>query len=120
MFFVIPQSLQPQSDAKDLKIRLDWGEPALTLIDVRSRDAFNVSRIQGAISLPMSELVSRAMMNFELIRDLYVYGSSDEKTAEAAAMLKKAGYQNVAELTGGITAWKAAGYPIEGDAMVIA
>jgi rhodanese-related sulfurtransferase len=42
-----------------LKERLDWGEPALTIIDVRDRDAFNISHICGAISLPLNELVVR-------------------------------------------------------------
>jgi rhodanese-related sulfurtransferase len=58
--------------------------------------------------------------NFELTRDLYVYGSTDEQTASAAAQLRTAGYQNVAELRGGLAAWKAADYPIEGDSGVIA
>jgi rhodanese-related sulfurtransferase len=56
-------------------------------------------------------------MNLELVRDIYVYGSSDEETAAAAALLKEAGYQNVAELAGGMAAWKAAGFPIEGNSL---
>lgn len=46
----------------------------------------------------MNELVNRALINLELTRDLYVYDSTDEKTASAAAQLRTAGYQNVAEL----------------------
>jgi rhodanese-related sulfurtransferase len=103
-----------------LKERLDWGEPALTIIDVRDRNAFNTSHISGAISLPMNELVNRALINLELTRDLYIYSSSDEQTASAAAQLRTAGYQNVSELIGGLAAWKAAGYPIEGNSGVVA
>lgn len=120
MLIPIPAPLKAKSSIYDLKERLDWGEPALTIIDVRSREAFNTSHITGAVPLPLNQLVEQALMNLELIRDIYVYGSSDEETAAAAALLKEAGYQNVAELAGGLPAWKAAGFPIEGSSAVIA
>jgi rhodanese-related sulfurtransferase len=116
----IPAPLKSKSRVYDLKERLDWGEPALTIIDVRSLDAFNTSHITGAVSLPLNVLVDQALVNLELVRDIYVYGATDEETATAAGLLKKAGYQNVAELVGGLAAWKAAGFPIEGNSTVIA
>jgi rhodanese-related sulfurtransferase len=120
MFIIVPQPLKTKVRPQDLKERLDWGEPALTIIDVRSRDAFNISHIMGAISMPLNELVDRALMSLELVRDIYVYGSDDQETAQAAALLKEAGYENVAELTGGLAAWKAVGYPIDGNVSIIA
>lgn len=117
---IIPAPLQPKSRVYDLKQRLDWGEPALTIIDVRPREAFNVSRITGAVSLPLSQLVDQALMSLESERDIYVYGSTDEETAMAADLLKQADYRNVAELLGGLAAWKAAKFPIEGNPNVIA
>lgn len=110
----IPGPIKAQSRVFDLKERLDWGEPALTIIDVRSREAFNTSRITGAISMPLEELVARAAASLETDRDIYVYGETNEQTASAASYLKAAGYQNIAELMGGLAAWKAAGYPTEG------
>lgn len=112
----IPEPLKSKSRIYDLKKRLDWGEPALTIIDVRSRDAFNTSHIMGAASLPLRNLVDQALINLELERDIYVYGSTDEETATAAQLLKEASYENVAELLGGLAAWKAAGFPIEENA----
>lgn len=70
--------------------------------------------------MPLNELVERALMSLELVRDIYVYGSDDQETAQAAALLKEAGYENVAELTGGLAAWKAVGYPIDGNVSIIA
>ncbi len=113
----IPEPLKSKSRIYDLKKRLDWGEPTLTIIDVRSRDVFKTSHITGAISFPLGQLAEQSLMNLELVRDIYVYGSSDEETAAAAALLKEAGYQNVAELAGGAAAWKAAGFPIEGNSL---
>ena len=112
--------LQATATSYDLKKRLDWGEPALTIIDVRSRDDFNTSHICGAISLPISELVNRVQMNVELNRDIYVYGVNNEQTKEAAEQLRAAGYDNVAELQGGLSGWKANKYPVEGNSLVVA
>ncbi|MGK7897769.1 MAG: rhodanese-like domain-containing protein [Xenococcus sp. (in: cyanobacteria)] len=119
-FFPVPAPLKSQSLVHELKERLDWGEPALTIIDVRDRNLFNASHITGAVSLPMNELVNRALVNFELTRDIYVYGSTQEQTVLAATQLREAGYLNVAELTGGLGAWKAANYPIEGNSAIVA
>ena len=117
---IIPDPLKEKSRVYDLKKRLDWGEPALTIIDVRGRDAFNTSHITGAVSLPLSQLVNNALNSFELERDIYVYGETDEQTTIAARELRGAGYQNVAELLGGLPAWKAARFPTEGNLTVIA
>jgi rhodanese-related sulfurtransferase len=120
MLNIIPEPLREKSRVQDLKQRLDWGEPALTLIDVRSREAFNVSHITGAISVPLTELVAQVMASLEVVRDIYLYGASGEETLQAKTLLKEAGYQCVAELEGGLAAWKAMGYPIEGNEGVIA
>jgi len=120
MLIPIPAPLKANSRVQDLKKRLDWGEPALTIIDVRNRDAFNISHITGAVSIPLNQLVEQVLLNLELVRDIYVYSSSDEETATAAVLLKEAGYQNVAQLLGGLAAWKAAGYPFEGNAAIVA
>lgn len=109
----VPAPLKPQSRVYDLKERLDWGEPALTIIDVRDRAAFNVERILGAVSMPMAGLIGQAQAALEPVRDIYVYGESDEQTAEAAEVLRTAGFNNVAALQGGLPAWKAAGFQVE-------
>lgn len=111
--FPQPASFKEKSRVYDLKSRLDWGEPALTIIDVRDRASFNESHIMGAISFPGEELTARADANLERERDIYVYSDTDEETADAAARLREAGFERVSEITGGLGAWKAAGYPVE-------
>lgn len=107
------ESLQRQSRVYDLKARLDWGEPALTIIDVRDRSKFNTSHITGAVPMPLTEPKDRVLDKLELGRDIYIYGDTDEETAAGAAQLRAAGYRNVSEIRGGLAAWKAVGYPIE-------
>jgi rhodanese-related sulfurtransferase len=110
----IPEAIQNKSNVKALKKRLDWGEPALTIVDVRNVDAFMASHIMGAITMPLNQLVADARASLEFVRDIYVYGETNEQTAEAASRLRNDGYENIAELVGGFQAWKAAKFPIEG------
>ncbi|PAX59934.1 rhodanese-like domain-containing protein [Brunnivagina elsteri] len=113
-FIPIPKPIEDKSSITSLKERLDWGEPALTIVDVRDLNTFNATHITGAVSMPMNKLVACAIANLELIRDIYVYGETNEQTTEAAFNLREAGYENVAELLNGLAAWKAMGYPTEG------
>lgn len=109
-----PPGLKAQSSVHDLKSRLEWGEPGLTILDVRPRDIYNQGHIMGAMEFPMNKLVDLAKNNFEPNRDLYVYGASDQETAEAANLLRQAGFQSVSELKGGLDAWKAVAGSTEG------
>ena len=110
----IPEPIQNKSRVGDLKKRLDWGEPALTIVDVRTRESFNTSHIRGSIPMPMDEPANLTLASLESSRDIYVYGETDEQTAEVATKLRETGYQNVAELIGGLSAWKKAKYPTDG------
>lgn len=108
-----PAPLRPESRVYDLKERLDWGEPALTIIDVRDRADFNESHITGAISMPLDSLLTTAANCFEVTRDLYIYSNTDEESAAVAEQLRGAGFLQVAIVRGGVAAWKAAGFPVE-------
>jgi len=98
----------------DIKSRLDWGEPALTILDVRDRESFNDERIMGAMSMPMDDLVDMAKQSLFSERDIYVYGSSDSETSSAATKLRDAGFSKVSALQGGLSAWKAINGAVEG------
>ena len=113
-FTPTPPGLKAQASSHDLKARLDWGEPGLTIIDVRDFESSNKSRITGAQPMPIDELVDRAKSSLETVRDIYIYGETDAQTAEAANLLRAAGFIKVAELKGGIPAWKAIDGPIDG------
>jgi len=110
-----PPGLTEKSSANALKERLEWGEPALTILDVRDREAFNQERITGSVAMPMDVLVQTAKDSLEPVRDIYVYGETDQETAEAASTLRSEGFQSVAQLEGGLPGWKAIGGPTEGS-----
>jgi rhodanese-related sulfurtransferase len=111
--FTKPRPLRPLSRVYDLKSRLDWGEPALTIVDIRDRATFNEGHITGAISIPAVALINRAQQYLELSRDIYLCAGLDEEAVAAAAALRTAGYQRISVVRGGAAAWQAAGFPIE-------
>lgn len=113
-FLVTPKTVEAKSSPFHLKTRLKWGEPALTILDLRTREAFNHSRIRGAISMPLNELMNQPL-GLELERDIYLYGESQEDVAQALEKLRAEGYTHVSELNGGLTAWRVADGAIEGD-----
>ena len=111
-----PPDLKPQSTVHELKSRLEWGEPALTIVDVRDRDAFNDGHITGAIPMPLDELLQDVQVpGITVDRDIYLYGATDEETAQAAAQLRRNGFCRVSELKGGLSAWKAVAGPTDGS-----
>ncbi|MFQ4142909.1 rhodanese-like domain-containing protein [Chlorogloeopsis sp. ULAP02] len=113
---IIPSQppIEQQSDAHVLKSRLEWGEPAFTIIDVRDRNTYNEGHIMGAMPMPLDQLVDRATPSLAKSRDIYVYGANEQDTAQAAQQLRSAGFEHVSELRGGLAAWKAIGGPTEG------
>lgn len=110
----VPATFDNVSSTADLKARLDWGEPALTIIDVRDRKSFNDERIIGAISFPIGELTTRAAQALSTDRDIYVYGDNDQATEGAAIQMYQAGFERIAAIKGGLPAWKAIGGAVEG------
>ena len=108
--------IEPQSDAHTLKSRLEWGEPAFTILDVNDRQTYNQGHIMGAMPMPLDQLVERAEPSLAKSRDIYVYGENDQKSAEAAQLLRSAGFEHVSQLRGGLAAWKEIGGPTEGIA----
>lgn len=103
-----------QATAHELKSRLNNGEPALTIIDARDSETYRHGRIQGAMNIPMESLLKTAESSLEHNRDIYIYGNSDAETAEAANILRQAGFSRVAELQGGVAAFKEIGGSLDG------
>jgi rhodanese-related sulfurtransferase len=109
-----PEMSGRQAPPQELLERLRWGEPALTIIDARDREAFNNERITGAVPMPEGQFPSATVPELEVNRDIYLYSDTAESATQAANQLRQAGYQKVAELQGGLSGWKRAGGPTEG------
>ncbi len=83
------------------------------LLDVRTPAEFAEGHIPGAVNIPVDSLHSRLS---EVPSDLpvVVYCRSGNRSATAAQILDRAGYDSVYDL-GGILAWTAQGLPVSLD-----
>lgn len=98
----------------ELKSRLNWGEPGLTILDVRDRAAFDDCRILGALNAPVDSLPEAIQEHLQFKRDIYIYGDSADQAESAAQVLRQSGFHKVAILEGGLETWKQIGGAIDG------
>jgi adenylyltransferase/sulfurtransferase len=92
----------PQITPEELKRRKDTGE-ALFLLDVREPFEYKIANLDGYL-LPLGELQKR-LGEVDRNQKIVVHCKMGGRSQQAAEFLKQAGYQNVENLAGGITAW---------------
>lgn len=81
-------------------------------VDVREQSEWDSFHIPGTTLIPLGELPNRLS---ELPKDqkIVVVCRSGNRSAAGRDILKQAGFSNVTSMAGGVTDWKAQGYPIE-------
>jgi rhodanese-related sulfurtransferase len=84
-------------------------------LDVRSQGEWDQVHIRGSVLIPLDQLPNR-LAEVPQDREIVVVCLSGHRSQSGTAVLQQAGYQNVFCLSGGLTAWKDAGYPLEGNA----
>jgi phage shock protein E len=75
-----------------------------TLLDVRSPEEFEGEHIDGAISIPIQELMGRTDELGDKNDEIVVYCLSGSRSAMAKRMLERSGFTNVHDM-GGIGQW---------------
>ena len=109
-----PEQQLPVSSAQALKERLDWGEPALTILDARDSETFLQEHIVGAMSIASDDLIARFANSLAKNREIYVYGDNDTQADMAADKFRTEGFTRVSQLQGGLPGWKAISGATEG------
>lgn len=87
------------------------------LLDVRDAAAYAQGHIINARNIPIAHLEERAgelAKQKGKTRPIIVHCDSGARSGAALPILTKQGFEKVFTLAGGITAWKAAGLPVEG------
>ena len=87
----------------DLKARLDAGDSPV-LLDVREPWEFDLARIDGSKLIPMSELGER-FTELDPGAETVVICHHGNRSAYVAQALKRAGFENVLNLEGGLDAY---------------
>jgi adenylyltransferase/sulfurtransferase len=94
----------PQISVEELKKKLDAKEDFF-LLDVREPHEYKIANL-GAPLIPVGELEKRVgELTAEKDREIVIHCRSGARSQKAALILKKAGFEHVENLAGGILAW---------------
>jgi adenylyltransferase/sulfurtransferase len=92
-----------ETSVEGLKRRLDAGDDLL-LLDVREPQEHQICAIPGSTLIPLGDLPSR-LAELEGRQDIVVHCKSGVRSAKAVKLLREAGFDDAANLKGGILAW---------------
>jgi rhodanese-related sulfurtransferase len=104
-------------DPDDLVQDLDaGGTDGYVVVETRAEEAFKAARIPGAINLPYRDMTAESTQHLDrdLVYVCYCESINCNAATKGALKLAQLGFK-VKRLSGGITAWIAAGYPVEGE-----
>ncbi len=88
-------------------------QPHPLIVDVRTPGEFAGGFIAGAVNLSSNDpSFLQAVSQYPKTEPVYVYCLSGSRSARAAAAMRKAGFEEVYELQGGIMKWRAAKLPL--------
>ena len=82
------------------------------VLDVREPAEYANGHVPGAVSVPQAELASR-LEDVPRDRELLIICEAGSRSRKAAQWLTQRGYDRVASVAGGTSAWRAAGKPVE-------
>ncbi|MDC8004432.1 rhodanese-like domain-containing protein [Aureisphaera galaxeae] len=87
-----------------------YGEENLQLVDVRTKDEFDVSHLKNAQNICVtSPDFKEKVASLDKEKPVYVYCKKGGRSAKAASILKDMGFTKVYDLQGGITSWQEEG-----------
>lgn len=84
--------------------RLEAGE-SLSLVDCREEEEFALAFLEGAIKLPMSQIVDRCRDLDTAARPIVVICHHGVRSRHVAQWLREQGFPEALSMTGGIDRW---------------
>jgi sulfur-carrier protein adenylyltransferase/sulfurtransferase len=91
--------------ARDLKNKMDANEDFL-LVDVREQNEYEIVSIPGSVLIPKGDILSgEALSSLPMDKPLVLHCKSGARSAEALAVLHKAGFADAVHVGGGVLAW---------------
>lgn len=113
--FVRKLRKKPMLAVDTLKQQLDAGEDVL-MLDVRTAAEFvgEQGHIAAARNIPLADLPGRlAELEDHKQRPVRLLCRTDRRSSQAAQILAEAGFVDAQVIQGGMTAWRAKGWPVE-------
>lgn len=88
----------------------------ITVLDVRTPEEISEGKITSAAleaNFQDAHFIENVIDHISVDENVYIYCKGGGRSSKALAKLQELGYLKVYNVEGGITAWKAKGYPIE-------
>jgi len=91
----------------ELARRLMSDDPTLTLVDLRTSTEFNKYSLDGAVNIPLVELLDDKYVDVinQDVQTVVFYANSSDLSAKAWMLTKRLGYTNNYILRGGLNHW---------------
>ena len=108
-------SAKPEQAVRSVDVAavMEWlDRNEIVLVDVRETSEYEVEHIAGALLLPLSSFEPDMFPTLPG-KKVVLHCAVGKRSEAAGKMLLKEGHSDVIHMTGGIVAWKAAGYPTE-------
>ena len=83
----------------------------IVIIDVRRPDEFAAGHIRGAININSVQFSER-LASLDLDGTYVIYCQRGGRSAGVRELMREAGFREVYEIEGGMSAWRTAGYPV--------
>ena len=84
------------------------------VVDVRTSGEYASGHLTNAVLIDFNQPdFMQKMQQYNTSTELLIYCASGNRSSRALLQLTKAGYSRVYDLTGGIAAWRSAGYKIQ-------
>ncbi|MFC1962950.1 rhodanese-like domain-containing protein [Chloroflexota bacterium] len=94
-------------------IKDNESNPDFTMLDVRTPGEFKAGHIEGAINLDFySASFSDELAKLNRENTYFVYCSSGNRSGQAMKMMGSLGFNEVYNLSGGMSDWIADGFPV--------
>lgn len=103
------QILQIPADELCRELREDPG--GVQVIDVRRADEWSHGHIARALHKPLNHVVEM-LADLDRTRPIVVHCKGGARSAIACSLIQRAGFENVANLVGGLDAWQSFEYPV--------
>lgn len=95
------QSLIKESGVLGAQIKIENGQ----IIDVREPDEYKASHANGAINVPLGDILLGDFSKIDEKRPIYIYCNTGVRATKAKLVLEKAGFTKITNI-GGLRDWK--------------
>lgn len=107
----MPTSQILQIPADELRRELARDPASVQVIDVRRADEWSQAHLAAAVHKPLQR-VAELPAGLDRTRPIVVHCKGGARSAIACSLIQRAGFENVANLVGGLDAWQSFGFPV--------